>query len=599
MEGGGFLATALAIAVGVTAQVVAARLGIPSVLLLLVAGLAVGPDGFGWLDPGVFAPARGALISFAVTIVLFEGALGLDLERLRQHRRALVSLLTTGAALSMAIGAGAAHAFLAMPWPVALLFGALVIVTGPTVVTPLVARLPLGRPVRELLISEGVLIDPIGAIVALVVADFVMGDAHAVASGSLVLVRLGTGLAVGAATGYLLSLVLRRRFVPEHLTNAFVLGAALLVSALTSKLSAEAGLMAAVALGVALANRRIPAIGRLRAFKETLTVVLLGFLFVVLVADVRLAAIARLGWPALGVVGALVWVARPLAVAIATRGSELSAGERAFVAWVCPRGIVAASIASLFRILLDEAGIPGGADLEALVFVTVATTVIWQGLTAGRAARALGADVPASMGAVIVGADALGRLLARTLVSYGRQVVLLDANAWACSMARDEGLPVFEGDALSVDVLEEAGVRHAATLVALTRNPELNLLVAHRVQENFRLERLLALAPPGEVPEGIGVPFAGHFPGVDRTNALLAAARLVMRERTVDDRSAGRPLGELADGPDEFVLVVVRGSTVLVATGDLRAAAGDRLVCVAPAVSRQSPIRADTTSPTT
>jgi NhaP-type Na+/H+ or K+/H+ antiporter len=579
----GSFAAALAIAVGVTAQVVATRLAIPSIVLLLVAGLAVGPDGLGWLDPSIFAETRGDLIGLAVTVILFEGALGIDLERLREHRRTLVSLLTTGAILSLAVGTGGARWFLGMPWSVALLYGALVIVTGPTVVTPLVSRLPLGRSVREILVSEGVLIDPIGAIVALVVADFVVGHSGAVESGYQVVIRLGTGLLVGGATGYLLSVLLRRRVVPEHLTNAFVLGVALLVSTLASRLSAEAGLMAAVAQGVTLANRRVPALGRLRAFKETLTVLLLGFLFIVLVADVRLSAVAGLGWPALGVVGALMWVARPLAVALATLGSTLSYGERAFVAWVCPRGIVAASVAGLFRVLLEDAGMSGGAELEALVFVTVAATVVWQGLTAGRAARVLGADLPADMGAAIVGADGLGRLLGRTFAAYGRQVVLIDSSPWSCRAARREGLAAYEGDALSVDVLEEAGVRHAGTVVALTRNPELNMLVAQRVRENFRVEVVLALAPGGDVEEAVGVPFPGDFPGVDRINAMLAGGGLAPSEEVVDERTAGRSLAELSYAPGQFALVLVRGSMVMVATGDQRTAVGDRIVRVSPA----------------
>jgi hypothetical protein len=450
-------------------------------------------------------------------------------------------------------------------------------------VTPLVSRLPLGRSVREILVSEGVLIDPIGAIVALVVADFVVGHSGAVESGYQVVIRLGTGLLVGGATGYLLSVLLRRRVVPEHLTNAFVLGVALLVSTLASRLSAEAGLMAAVAQGVTLANRRVPALGRLRAFKETLTVLLLGFLFIVLVADVRLSAVAGLGWPALGVVGALMWVARPLAVALATLGSTLSYGERAFVAWVCPRGIVAASVAGLFRVLLEDAGMSGGAELEALVFVTVAATVVWQGLTAGRAARVLGADLPADMGAAIVGADGLGRLLGRTFAAYGRQVVLIDSSPWSCRAARREGLAAYEGDALSVDVLEEAGVRHAGTVVALTRNPELNMLVAQRVRENFRVEVVLALAPGGDVEEAVGVPFPGDFPGVDRINAMLAGGGLAPSEEVVDERTAGRSLAELSYAPGQFALVLVRGSMVMVATGDQRTAVGDRIVRVSPA----------------
>ena len=489
------LATTLAIAIGVTAQVVAARLRVPSIVALLLAGFAAGPDGIGLIDPAVFASARTELVSLAITVILFEGGLGLDLDRLRDQRRPLLLLLTVGSALSLLVGTLAARFLLDMSWSVASLFGALVIVTGPTVVTPLVARLPLGRRVRELLISEGVLIDPVGAIIALVAAEYVVGQNALVESGSLVFLRLGVGAVLGVVSGLLLAALLRRHLVPERLINAFVLASALVVAASASWLSEEAGLMAAVAQGIVLANRGVPEIGRLREFKETLTVVLLGFLFVVLVADVRLSTIVSLGLPGLAVVAAVMWIARPLSVAIALQGSPFGAGERAFVAWLCPRGIVAASVAGLFRILLDEAGRPGGAELEALVFLTVAVTVTWQGFTAGFASRAFGANLPEASGAVVVGADALGRLVARTLQSAGRQVALIDRSAWLCRIARDEGLAVYEADALAPDTLEEAGTRHAGMVIALTRNDELNALVAQRVRQNFRVDRVLALTP--------------------------------------------------------------------------------------------------------
>lgn len=587
MGGEGFFAVALAVLAGVTAQVCADRLRMPSIVLLLGAGMALGADGFGWLDPAALGAGRGDIVTMAVTVILFEGALGLDLDRLQEQRRPLLLLLTVGAALSMGVGTLAAHGFLGLRWSEALLFGAIMIVTGPTVVTPLVSRIPLGRSVRELLVSEGVLIDPIGAIVALVVAEALVGHSGAVESGSLVLIRLGVGLALGVAVGLVLSAILRRGWLAEELQSPLVLAVALMTAALASRLSAESGLMAAVAQGITLANRAPFSIGHIRVFKETLTIVLLGFLFVVLAADVRLSAITDLGWSGLAVVAALVWVARPAGVWLATRGGAFTGGERAFLAWVCPRGVVAVSVAGFFRVLLDDAGQSGGATIEALTFLTVAATVAWQGLTAGTAARVFGADRAAPFGTVIIGADALGRLLGRTLADLGRQVVLVDRNPWFCRTARRDGLAAYEGDALSIDVLSEVGVQHASTVIALTRNRELNALVAQRIRGHFKVERVLALAPgdPSEPTTG-AMPFPGDFAGADRVNALVAAGELERYETPVPDSWVGHTFSELEFGAGEFALAVAREPSVLVATADLRLEARDRLFLVGPPRAR-------------
>ena len=591
MSGSAFYHAAVALAAGIAAQAVAARAAIPSIVVLLMTGVVLGPDAFAVLDPEVFGAGRADLVSLAVTVILFEGGLALDVHRLRQQQRSLLLLLTLGAAASMAFGAFAAHLLYGMALPIAILYGATIIVTGPTVVTPLLSRVTVPRPVRELLVSEGVLIDPIGAIVAIVAIDAVVGNHGVLASGWLIVARLGVGAAVGVAAGLGLAVVLGRGWIPEDLRNPAVLGVVLLVAACVSRFSTESGLMAAVAQGIVLANVGLRELGRLREFKEALTVILLSFLFVVLAADLRLGAVYALGWRALAVVAVVVWVARPLAVLAATAGSSLTLRERLFVAWICPRGIVAAAVAGLFRILLDEAGIAGGGDLEALVFVTVAFTVSVQGLTAGTVARLLGVDHPIPQGTIIVGADHLGRLLARLLAHLRRRVVMIDKNPAFCRIARAAQLTVYEGDALSTDALEDAGARYADTVVALTRNPELNALVAQRVRDNFRVERILALgtdaagSPAGDL-------FPGHFPGVDEANQLLRLHHLrIVQYVVLAGDAVGRRLTEIPYADGEFALLAQRGEGVLIATADQRLAPGDQLWC-ARSVGTPSPLAA-------
>jgi len=575
-----FYQASLALAAGMVAQTVAGRIGIPGIVVLLLTGVGLGPSGLGWLDPSAFGEGRADLVSLAVTVILFEGSLALDLERLRQQQRSLLLLLTVGGAISLAAGTLAALLLLDMPPRVALLYGAIMIVTGPTVVTPLLSRLTVPRPVRELLVSEGVLIDPIGAIVAIVALESVIGDHGMLASGWLVVSRLGSGALLGGAAGLLLAAVLRRRWIPEDLVNPFVLAAVLVVAAVASRLSAESGLMAAVALGVVLANVGLRDVGRLRQFKESLTVILLSFLFIVLAAGLDIGAVHALGWRGLAVVAVVVWVARPLAVLAATAGSSLPWRQRLFAAWICPRGIVAAAVAGLFHILLEREGIEGGATLEALVFTTIAFTVTLQGLTAARVARLLGVDHPTPEGTVIVGADHLGRLLERLIRRLGRQGVVVDRNPSLCRAARAEGLSVLEADALSTEALEAVGTRYADTVVSLTRNLALNALIAQRVRENFPVERVLALADEGE---GARELFPGDFTGVDEVNQSLRQGRARVRAYAVPAGAAvGRALGELPWGGEEFALLLQRGDGVLLATASQRLAAGDRLWCVAP-----------------
>jgi len=251
------------------------------------------------------------------------------------------------------------------------------------------------------------------------------------------------------------------------------------------------------------------------------------------------------------------------------------------VSWICPRGIVAASVAGLFAILLAREGMGGGAQLEALVFVTVALTVTVQSATAGWVARWLHVDAPTLRGTIIVGADAFGRLVARLLTQRGRPVVLIDLSPLHCREARREGLTVFTGDALSPDTLDEAGTRYADTVLAMTRNQELNLLIAQLVRDNFRVERLLALAESGTL-RPYAVPFPGQFPGVDEVNRRLRLDQLHVVDVDAADW-VGRSLADAPFAEGEFAVLLEHRDQVYVAGSDHVLSAGDRIVCLRPA----------------
>jgi NhaP-type Na+/H+ or K+/H+ antiporter len=357
MEGASpMLVLALALAVGVLAQSVARHIRIPGIVLLLAAGASLGPDGLGWVQPRALGDGLFGIVDLAVAIILFEGGLNLDISRLRRAQTPIRRLVILGALITMIGGALSVHWLLDWSWITAFLFGSLVVVTGPTVIGPLVGELRLRPRVATVLEAEGVLIDPIGAILAVLMLEFVLApDTGALASGAGALfLRLGFGVAVGLLAGLVLGSLLRvRRVVPEGFENIFTLAAILLLFQGCDQVMSESGILAVTIAGVVVGNMHTHVDRDLREFKDQLSVLLIGLLFVLLAADIRFADMQSLGWRGLAVVGALVLLVRPINVWFATLGSELSVRERLLLAWLAPRGIVAAAMASLVAAALE------------------------------------------------------------------------------------------------------------------------------------------------------------------------------------------------------------------------------------------------------
>jgi NhaP-type Na+/H+ or K+/H+ antiporter len=476
----------------VLAQALASRLRVPGIVLLFGAGLLLGPDGLGWLEPRALGRGLYALVSLAVAVILFEGALNLDLRRLRREGRTIRSLVTTGALLTWAGAACAARGLLGWSWELSILFGAMTIVTGPTVIGPLLRTLRVKPSVATVLEAEGVLIDPIGAIAAALTLEAVLApDAGSLAATLLgVLPRLALGVGAGAAGGALMAFVLRRRtLLPEGLESLFVLASALAIYATCNALLSESGILAVVLAGVALANLSARLPDGLREFKGTLTEGLIGLLFVLLAADVGIHEMAALGGAGLATVAVLMFLVRPLDVFVSTLGSNLAWRERAFVAWLGPRGIVAAAIASLGAAELAARGQPGGEALRALVFLTIAVTVVLLGGLGGAVARLLGVRAPERNAVLVLGADRVGLALAGELRRGGRPVTLLDANPDHCREAEQRGWPVVFGNALEERTLARARPEQALLVIGVTSNETVNHLFASEATERFRVPR--------------------------------------------------------------------------------------------------------------
>lgn len=486
------LTIVLAMAIGIVAQSLARHLRIPGIVLLLFAGALLGPDGFAWIQPRALGEGLFAIVDLAVAVILFEGGLNLEIRRLRRSQAPIRRLVTWGAAVTGVGAAVAAHAILDWPWLRSLLFGSLVVVTGPTVVGPLIRELRLRTRPATVLEAEGVMIDPIGAILAVLLLEVILAPgAESMASEATNLVlRLGFGAAAGVGAGFLLARLLRtRNLIPEGHENIFVLAAVLLLSQGCDEVLSHSGILAVTVAGMVVGNLPTRVDRDLREFKDQLTVLLIGLLFVLLAADVRLEDVEALGWRGVAVVACLVFIVRPITVALATAGSDLNWRERALIAWLAPRGIVAAAVASVTALALGRHGIDGGSEMRALVFLTIAGTVVLAGFTAGPVATLLRQRLPGRDVVAILGADGLGFLLGEALREGGASVLFVDSSAENCRRAEEAGFPVVFGDALQDRTLQRARFELVKEAVGATPNQMLNSLFVRRSRERLAVPR--------------------------------------------------------------------------------------------------------------
>jgi NhaP-type Na+/H+ or K+/H+ antiporter len=480
---------------GISAQVLAEYWQIPSIVCLLIFGIALGSDGLEILHTRSLGIGLEVLVALSVAIILFDGGLNLSGRELGRVSGSLRNLVTLGTSITLVGGGLAAHWLAEFPWSIAFLYASLVAVTGPTVVGPLLKQVSVDRRVATILEGEGVLIDPVGAILAVVVLNTIL-NRHASALEIIngLTLRLGIGAAIGVAGGLFLSFFLKKaNFISEDLKNLVVLAGVWGLFGLAQISRSESGLMAVVMAGIVLRAAALPDERLLRRFKGQLTTLCVSVLFILLAADLSIASIVALGWGSVLTVLVLMFVVRPLSVALCTLNSDLSWRHKLFIAWIAPRGIVSASVASLFAILLTREGITGGEAIKALVFLTIVMTVFLQGLTARWVATGLRITSSSATGAVIVGCNPLGRLIGRLFQEQGESVVLIDTDAIACERARNDDLTVVESSGLDPDVLENAGIESIGTFMALTHNSEVNLVVAKRAAEEFAPPRILAV----------------------------------------------------------------------------------------------------------
>jgi NhaP-type Na+/H+ or K+/H+ antiporter len=482
---------------GISAQVVAAFFKTPGIVFLLLFGIGLGRSGLGLLYPDRLGNGLEVIVALLVAVILFEGGFNLELRDLGRVSGSLRNLVTIGTLITLLGGGMAAHWLSEFPWPIAFLYASLVVVTGPTVITPLLREVKVDRQVSTLLEGEGVLIDPVGAILAVVVLNILLnGDAAPITVASGLALRLGIGGGIGIVGGWSLGWFLKRSpFLSDDLKALAVLASLWGMFGLAQAIQSESGLMATVAAGIVLRASALPEERLLKRFKGQLTILSVSVLFILLAADLSLAGVVALGWGGVLTVLALMFVVRPFNIWVCTWNSGLNWRQKLFLCWVAPRGIVSASIASLFAIVLTQRGISGGDAIKALVFLTILMTVLLQALTAQWIATLLSITSRQATGAVIVGCNPLSVLVARLFADRGESVALIDTDPQSGDQAKQENLRVFVSSALDTEVLEEAGLDSSGTFLAMTNNGEVNLVVAQRAVEQFEPARVLAVFP--------------------------------------------------------------------------------------------------------
>ena len=476
---------------GIGAQWISALLKMPSILLLLIFGFIAGPV-TGLVRPDeMFGELLFVLVPLAVGVVLFEGGMTLSIRDVRTHHSVVRRLITTGMLATWAIATGAGILILDLAPGIAILLGAVVVVSGPTVVGPLLRSVHPNRRVSTVLNWEGILIDPVGATLAVIVFDILLAGDGSLGGGiGGVLATLGVGELVGLVGAGAIVLLLKAFLIPDRLQASVTLALIVTAFVVSDLLRPESGLLAVTLMGMALANQPWVAVQRIIAFKETLRDLLIAGLFIMLAARLQIEDVLSVGWNEVLFLLVLVLVARPVTVFLSTTGSDLSMRERLFVSWVAPRGIVAAAVASVFAIPLEEQGIVDADRLVPLTFFVIIGTVALYSLTAKSVGRLLGVVGERPGGLTIVGANPVARELAKALTGAGVDVQLIASNHSELTKARLEGLEAVRASVLDEEMEEDRGI-----MLIATPNDEFNSLAAIRAVESRDRSRVFQFAP--------------------------------------------------------------------------------------------------------
>lgn len=583
---------ALIVGAGMVAQWIAWRTQLPSIIALLIAGLTLGPV-TGLLEPDeLLGNTLFPLVSLSVALILFEGGLDLPPRELRNTGTVVRRLISIGAVITGLVGWYSARELFGISNQAAIVLAAVLVVTGPTVVGPLLRFVRPAGTTGPILRAEGVLIDPVGATGALVAFELVLADR----TDEAVLTLLGivgltllAGIGLGLATAFLLDTALRRFLIPDQLAVPITFAFVIASYVASNEIQEESGLLAVTVLGMYLARRESSTIRQVLEFNESVRTLLISVLFILLAARIEADALRDVALPALGFLAVLVLVARPLAVLVSTVRTSLSWRERVFLTTMAPRGIVAAAVSAIFALRLEEENVPDADKIVPIVFLVIIGTIVVYGFVAGPAARLLGLAEAEADGVLIVGSHAAARGLAVELKSRDIKTLLIDTDPYNVTRAIAAGLTAKRLSALAEDATENLDLRGIGRLLAMTSNDEVNALSTGRFARVFGRREVFQLAPGKKRSGQNAVPeeYLGRVVGIDG-----------LRYGTLDDRSrqgwkvvgaaAGSQIDRALEG-DMFIPLVriEEGAMAFICRNDPLPIAGEVIGLASPELQRQ------------
>ncbi|AGC76363.1 sodium/proton antiporter (CPA1 family) [Nonlabens dokdonensis] len=566
------------IILGILAQWMAWRFKIPAILPLIIIGLLVGPistlyteDASKIIEPmwngsaGLFpGDSLFYFVSLAISIILFEGGLTLKREEILNTGPVIGKLISVAVLITFIGGGLAAHYIFGLSWKISLLFSALIIVTGPTVITPILRNIPLKKDVSSILKWEGILIDPIGALFAVLVFEFISAGA----GGEFTLVALEEfgkivlfGFTFGFSFAHALAFSVKKKLIPHYLLNVFTLAAVLGVFVLSDSFAHESGLLAVVVMGMVLGNINLPNIKELLYFKESLSVLLISILFILLAANINMEDLYLIyRWETAVIFAIIAFIIRPLGVFASSTNSGLKINEKLFISWVGPRGIVAAGIASLFGSKLVSQGVEGAEYITPLVFMIVLGTVLLNATTARMFAKIVGVFLEKSNGIMIIGASKFSRLIAAYLKKHDRSVVLIDSNANNIRTAKELGLEAFTADIYSDGFSDNIEFNNIGYLLALTGNSQINEYAIESFGDRFGENGSFRLVHSSEINNPNKNPTKGLFSATDDYVNMMEVARYHGKIHEIEIKSQDHFEGliEITKTDDDIIPLFIR-----------------------------------------
>jgi NhaP-type Na+/H+ or K+/H+ antiporter/mannitol/fructose-specific phosphotransferase system IIA component (Ntr-type) len=485
-----------AIFFGVALSVVARRLRFPAIAPLLLGGILLGPEVSGLVDSASLGQGLRIIIAISIATILFEGGLTLNPMDFKKVGRVVTRLLSIGVLVTWIGSAAAVYFIFDYSIPFSILAGSLVIVTGPTVIGPLLQRIKVKKNLHKILHWEGVLIDPIGVFIAILCFEWLSIDGHFLNHLAQFSLRLLIGLGLGTIGGLVIYILLKRRWVPEDQVNIFVLASALFLFAISDALAHEAGILTVVIAGLILGWKKPADLKNIKQFKSELTEMAIGVLFILLAANLKLESFLSLGWKGIILVAVVLFLIRPAGILFSASGSSLNWRERGFLSWLSPRGVVAGSMASLFTLELTLGGNKDAAFLEAFTFSVIGASILIQGFLSSKVARVLKVKAPPKKGWLIVGCHSFAQRIARFIQKHnGDLCVLIDLNQDAVKDARENGFTAYLGNATTTDSIPEEVANRIGNILALTDNRDLNQLVCEKWSDLVKPKYLFRWSP--------------------------------------------------------------------------------------------------------